>query len=98
MEIIKDKEWHLKNLAEKSKIWYENSLKQEDLEFAVDGTVNVYRNGKLITQEPSEEDERWIKHKMFISGKNWKRWYDGIYFTDEEREKLGLPHIDKGMS
>jgi hypothetical protein len=47
----------------------------------------VYRGDKLVAEPPTEEESAWVKRRMRGS---FKRWYEGIYFTQEQKQELGL--------
>ena len=70
-----------------------------ELEFRVDGSI--WKNGKLIAERLSEEQEEWFERRRHGSAKSWQRWFVGQYFTEEQKKELGLTDKDiegKGMA
>jgi hypothetical protein len=65
MTVINDEK--IKRLLELSKPKTETQL-----EFRVDGSV--WKNGKLIAERPTEEQEEWVKKRMHGSAKSWETW------------------------
>jgi hypothetical protein len=60
------REYHIKKLLELSK------SDEGQLEFRVDGSV--WKNGKLVAEEPNEEQKEWVERRMRGSRKSWERW------------------------
>jgi hypothetical protein len=93
LKVITDdetKEYHLKKLYKLSKKWEEE--RKGELVFSVDR--NVYRNGKLLAEEPNEEEKEWVIRKMKAPQRSWERWFVGQYFTEEQKSELGLTDSD----
>lgn len=91
------KEYHLKKLYELSKKWEEEQ--KGELVFSVDR--NIYRNGQLLAEEPNEEQKIWFLHRMKGDARSWQRWFVGLYFTEEQKQTIGLTDLDiegKGMA
>lgn len=59
------RESHIKKLLELSK-------PEGQLEFHVDGSV--WKNGKLIAERPTEEQEERVKRRMRGSARSWETW------------------------
>ena len=76
------KEFHLKRLYELSK------PEPGELEFRVDGSI--WKNGKLIAEPLTQEQQDWVERRMRGSARSWERWYVGQYFTAEQKKELGL--------
>ena len=53
---IDSKEYHLKRLAQLS------NPEPEELDFKVDGSV--WRNGKVLLEEPNEEQKEWVLFRL----------------------------------
>ena len=51
-----DKEYYLKKLSELSK------PEPENLDFKVDGSV--WRNGKVLLEEPTDEQKEWVLFRL----------------------------------
>ncbi|MDP9305306.1 MAG: hypothetical protein M3O68_03060 [Thermoproteota archaeon] len=71
----------------------------EQLEFHVDGSI--WKNGKLISERLTEDQEEWFEKRMHGSVRSWERWFVGQYFTEEQKKKLRLTDKDiegKGMA
>jgi hypothetical protein len=90
MTVIIDDE-KIKRLYELSKPDKTKS-KTEELEFRVDGSV--WKNGKLIAERPTEEQEEWVERRMHGPKKSWERWFVGKYFTEQQKKELGLTDLD----
>ncbi len=60
------REYHIKKLLELSK------PDKGQLEFRVDGSI--WKNGKLIAERPTEEQEEWVERRMHGSKKSWEVW------------------------
>ena len=60
------KERHLKKLDELSK------PEPEELDFKVDGSV--WRNGKILSEEPTYEQKAWVIRRMRGSARSWEVW------------------------
>jgi hypothetical protein len=70
-----------------------------ELDFHVDGSV--WKNGKLIAERITEEQEEWVERRMHGSARSWERWFVGQYFTEEQKKELGLTDKDiagRGMA
>ena len=51
--------------------------------------------------EPTDDQKQWFIHRMKGSRRNWKRWFVGQYFTEEQKKQLGLTDEDiagRGMA
>ena len=64
------KEYHLKKFAEWGKKWEKEQ--NGELIFGVDG--NIYRNGKLLGEEPNYEQKAWVIRRMRGSARSWEVW------------------------
>ena len=87
------KEFHLKKLADYSE------PEPEELDFKVDGSV--WRNGKLIAERLTEEQEEWVEGRMRGPSRTWQRWFVGQYFTEQQKKELELTDEDiagRGMA
>jgi hypothetical protein len=62
------KEYHLKKLYDLSK------PESGELEFRVDGSI--WKNGKLIAERPTQEQEFWVERRIHGPTWTWKRWYE----------------------
>lgn len=78
----KIKEYNLKKLYELSKPG------AGILDFKVDGSV--WRDGKLLTERPNDEQIAWLIRRMNGSVRSWERWFVGQYFTEEQKKELEL--------
>jgi hypothetical protein len=84
-----------------NKFTHENAIKRllvlskpepGELEFRVDGSI--WKNGKLIAERMTEEQEEWLEKRMCGSARSWERWFVGHYFTEEQKKELGLTDED----
>ena len=67
--------------------------KSETRVFGVDG--NAYdSNGKLIAEEPTEDQKQWLEHRMRGSARTWERWFVGQYFTEQQMKEMELTDQD----
>ena len=41
-------------------------------------------------EEPTEEQSQWVERRMKGSARTWKRWNEGIYFTEEQKQERGI--------
>jgi hypothetical protein len=74
------KGYHLQKFAERGKKWEQEQNRQ--LVFSIDR--NVYRNGKVFLEEPSDEDKEWVLFRVLHSNTwpkvhenkigDWKHW------------------------
>ena len=60
----------------------------EVLDFKVDGSV--WKNGKLVAERLTEDQEEWVERRMRSPAKSWERWFVGQYFTEEQKNEMGL--------
>ena len=67
------REYHLKKFAQWGKKW-EQECKGE-LVYGVDG--NIYRNGKLLAEEPSNWQKEWAIRKMKAGKDAWRSFTNG---------------------
>jgi|GEM_PF-2258484 len=65
------KEYHLQKFAQWSKRWEQEQ--KGELVFGVDR--NVYRNGKLLEEEPSDEDKEWVLLRLSHSN-TWPKVHE----------------------
>ena len=63
------KEYHLKKLAILSK------PEPEELDFKVDGSV--WRDGKVLLEQPSEEQLEWFERRVHGSARSWEAFTNG---------------------
>jgi hypothetical protein len=87
------KGYHLKRLEELAKI------EESKLDFKVDGSI--WKNGKPIAEEPTDDQKIWFVRRMRGNKRSWERWFSGHYFIQEQKKELGLNDLDiegKGMA
>jgi hypothetical protein len=73
-------EYHLRKLAEWTKKWEQ----QHNRQLVCGVKRNVYRNGKLFLEEPSDKDKEWVLFRLSHSNTwpkmhenkigDWKHW------------------------
>ena len=93
--MIEVKKNNFENFASEKKIKRLLTLstpKPGEFEFRVDGSI--WKDGKLLAEEPNEEQKAWYEKRMRGSSRSWERWFVGQYFTEEQKKELRLTDED----
>jgi hypothetical protein len=60
------------NEEEIKKLYLLSKPEPGELEFRVDGSI--WKNGKLIAERPTEDQEQWANRRMRGSARSWEVW------------------------
>ena len=74
------------------KLTIKPTVQTENIIFYVDGSIS--RNGKIIAVEPTYDQKAWVLRRLKGNSRSWQRWFEGLYFTNEQKTALGLNKLD----